>query len=252
MATNYPLTPGSLASNCYPDKPQSLYNEMFAQGFVQLEIQGVVLSATEPDPDDRDKLWIELDASSNPVRHWIFANGLWRWPHEVPAAPNSHERRLWVGTEAELETYDGGSAGTVSDVSGPFWEVDHDFDQRIPIGPGTLPDSGTVIAVGDEGGSDETTLTTDQMPEHSHLMFEEANSATGLSGSSNAANKSATTTTNIDDDNDYNIGTSGLEENFPATAGKTSDVGGGSTHDNMPPYRGVFLIKRTERIFRTV
>ena len=62
-----PLIPGTLATACYPADPQTLYNEMMEKGSALIgDLQGVIISETEPDPEDRDKAWIKLSSAGGP------------------------------------------------------------------------------------------------------------------------------------------------------------------------------------------
>lgn len=224
---NYPLIPGTLASDCWPASPQTFYNEMFAKGYVQLSIVGVVISATVPAVADRNKLWAKVDGGAQPTGYFIYAGGLWLQPHPVPAS--SSVRQLWVGAEADLVTYDGGVAGVVSAASGPFWEVDHDFDARFPVGPGTTA-GGTIIGVGDTGGEDAHTLTVAELPAHTHPP---------LVGTQYA----------MDNDGGTGAGTNASTADGLTEADTTGATGDGDPHNTLPPYRGAFVIKRTARIF---
>lgn len=254
MAT-YPLTPGTLASNCWPVAPQTLYNEMFAKGAVTINIGSVIIQEAEPDPEDRDKLWIKTTAAGLPVRQFIFQNGLWVWPHEVDA--NSSFRTIWVGTTVALQTADGGSAGTVGDASGPFWEVDTDAAARFLMGAGTTSGSSTVVNVGDTGGSDQVTVEGVNVGSHYHGIgnLHNSNDDVGLIRKSWDLGSGAdgekfqfiygdtddfvTTTANT-------IGNAGTTENFQIEGSASP-----TPIDYLPPYYGVYLIKRTARIYRT-
>lgn len=219
-ATQYQLTPGTLASNCYPALPQTLYIEMFAKGFVTIDLTGVIISSTTPVATDRDKLWIKLDGGNNPVRQFVFNGGDWLWPHEIPL--NDARRTIYTGTLASIDTLDGGVAGAISSTSGPFWAQDTDFDARFPFGIGTTA-GGTVITEGGTGGTDEETLTVAQIPAHTHdgLPRSEVDSTSG--GDEHA--------------------------HFAAGTQLSDSTGGGDPHNNLPPYRGVYFIKRTARIY---
>ncbi|HEU4344055.1 MAG TPA: hypothetical protein VFU31_21075 [Candidatus Binatia bacterium] len=95
----------------------------------------------EPSVENRSKPWLKIDSSTG-VWTGIFsyspAFGLWLQPHWHNGVPPFNERRLFVGSLTDLETYDGGSPGTVSDVTGPFWERATEFDNKWPLGVGTL------------------------------------------------------------------------------------------------------------------
>lgn len=229
MATNYPLSAGTLASDCWPATPQLLYDEMFHRGYVQLDIQGTVISATVPDSTDRDKLWIKVDGSGFPVGQFIYSGGVWIWPHVCP--PSGSERRIWVGSLVSLVTYDGGAAGTVAAAGGPMWEEDTAFAGRSPMGVGTLPISGTAITVGNQFGEDSHTMLEAEIAAHTHDVGTLARPMLRTGG-----------------------GAPTLAPAGGATVSEevvTSDTGTGSATP-MPilhPVLGVYIIKRTARIY---
>lgn len=72
--------------------------------------------------------------------------------------------------------------------------------------------------VGGLGGSPYVTLTVEQMPAHSHQQHR------GRSGS--------------------NTGYGNSQYEDSNWGGSTSTVGGGKSHENMPPYRIVYMYKR--------
>ena len=212
---------------------QFLANDLFggATAFLPGEFRAVNFSTSEPVAEERDRPWYRLNPDGSPDRWYTYFNGQWVSPYEVPAG--SDERRIWVGAVIDLETYDGGSAGAVTATTGPFWEVDTDFAQRIPLGVGTLPLSGTVVNVGDTGGLDQVTLTTAQTPAHLHTISNAFAAQIGFGGGAI-------------------VGFFGTGVGVVATGDvNTNSTGGGQAHTNMPPYIGVYIIKRTLRIYRT-
>lgn len=97
--------------------------------------------STQPAANLRDRPWMVLDSVSNaPVQgiglaNWSPVYGQWVVQHTAPAS--GAERRIYVGSLTDLETYDGGSSGTVSDTTGPFWQEDTAFQDKFPLGVGT-------------------------------------------------------------------------------------------------------------------
>lgn len=205
-----------------------------------------------PDPDNRDFPWFNTNDSQ--WYSWNIDVGLWVRPHPVP--PSSQSRILWVGDTTSLQSYDGGDANPAGDASGPMWTEDEDFRAKFPVGPGTMP-SGTVIGVGGTGGVDQATIPVAAMPPHQHIVpFSASPSATSDPGTGEVFPGTVK----------YGIGFSftnngQLVENttggtrprcYPLTSQFSTDPAPAVDQDPidlLPPYRGVFFIKRTSRRF---
>lgn len=92
----------------------------------------------------------------------------------------------------------------------------------------TLIGAGGAYSVGGEGGEAQHTLTVEEMPSHNHgapfgsYLMTDAGSATELEGVNGGVSFS-------------NIGRSGL----------TGNSGASQPHNNMPPYRAVYIWRRT-------
>jgi hypothetical protein len=178
-----------------------------------------------PVPDDQDKPWLKTDSANLPERWYAFSNGAWVSRHPLPAGSVI----MYEGSEASIETFDGGEAGAITATTGPMWEKVSSMNGRMPIGPGTLP-STTVLNVGDQGGEEEHELVPEETPLHSHNI--KYNNVHDLQVSSDKDRIAFSDT-----------GTQTVE---------TSEVGGnidGDTepHNNLPPYTAIFFIRRTAR-----
>lgn len=93
----------------------------------------------QPSIENRWRPWIKTDPTTNVVQGvyaWAPTFGLWLKSHWINDQPPTDERRLFVGDATDVDTYDGGSAGTVSATSGPFWQIDTDFSDKGIIGVG--------------------------------------------------------------------------------------------------------------------
>ena len=80
--------------------------------------------------------------------------------------------------------------------------------------------AGTTYAAGSTGGAANVTLTTDQMPSHSHGELVTVSSPTG---------------------GWYSRVVADVGQNEPTVEiRQTAQTGGGQAHNNMPPYRAVY------------
>lgn len=175
----------------------------------------------EPAADNRIYPWIRTIGD---VVEGVYSydDGAWIRYHETPASAN--ELRIWIGTPTELLTYDGGESAAITSKTGPFWEVYTSMEGRFPIGV-----NATDYALGATGGAATHTLTTAQIPAHTHSF-----SIPGDVAGVDTANSMA----------EQGDGTSNMQ---PFT---TDPTGGSDPHNNLPPYRAVHFIKRTARIYR--
>lgn len=227
-----PLNAGSLPYTCYPATPQQFYADMFSRGSALFpSIKGVVVSDTVPAAGDQDKLWIKT-SNGAPIGQFIFFNAHWVWPHLSTAGGS--ERRMWVGLEADLVNYDGGDANPAGPSSGAMWAVDHDFDGRSPMGPGAIPDTVDNLGVNGNYGHGTHAQTIAEMPTHTHPITafgtNTPSNGNGIIGGSN--------------------GTTGpFTYSDSTTPMSIANTGGGAAMSLVHPVRGIFLIKRTSRIY---
>ena len=195
---------------------------------------------TVPAPEYQGYPWLNTGDG-----RWYTYSGGWIAPANLDAS----ERRIWVGTlgagAGNLDEYDGGDSGALSDRTGPMWVEDVEFRGRFPLGVGTLPLSGTVVGVTDNGGLDEVTLTETQLAAHTHyLACTAGNSKTDLDPVSTMSDRGRFS----DDPGEYMLSGWPAAAN-PATVGVSGEAGAGVSEavGIMPPYRGVYVIKPSGR-----
>lgn len=245
------FTGGSLNISCYPDNVQTLADLIVSvlQGEVAFSLGGVIYSETEPAAEYRGNTgWFNL--VDYKLYFWNSTYSAWAREYDVPASGN--ERRIWVGTEADLKTYDGGADAAISASTGPFWEIDTNFAAKFPMGAGTLPVSATVVGVGDTGGEEKHVLTVSEM-QHFHGVGTDGQTDDPFAMLHRTWNTAPTTyPQRVNDMNptsasgwhdDGNI-SSGVGGTTKALADETVDG-----HNTLPPYRAVYFIKRTARIW---
>lgn len=243
------LVKGSVPDGTCFENVQDLYNLFInlTSAHVDGDYSLFNYGDSEPSVDDRTKPWVRT-ISGNFDRIYVYNNGAWSSPHPVPAdtAPNPHERRIWVGTESQLKVYDGGSDAGLSETTGPFWAVDPAFAAAFPVGVGSFPSDDNVPVKG-TGGSETVTLKESELPNHSHKGKAYYRSA----GGSNSNDPSGNADNLYHENSGHTTSTGGT---FAAagvlTEGLSGSSGGG--HTNLPPYYGVYFIKRTRRIYYTV
>lgn len=113
-----------------------------------------ITSSTEPSVEYRGSIWIKTDATSGAVLgEFTFSSiyGIWlayHWPFNIVP---TRERKLFVGTTGQLEVFDGGEAGAVTETTGAFWEEDTLWQDKFPLGVGTLiVSAGTNVNIFDD------------------------------------------------------------------------------------------------------
>lgn len=209
---------------CFNGNWQTLFNYLIENSTYEFdsEIGGVYynIGDEEPAADNRIYPWIRTIGD---VVEGVYSydDGAWLRFHETPASAN--ELRIWIGTPTELLTYDGGEDEPITSKTGPFWEVYTDMEGRFPLGV-----SGS-YALNSTGGAATHDLSISEIPGHTHSVSIPGDVA------------------GVDTANSLAIQGDGVTNMQPFTTGST---GGGTAHNNMPPYRAVHFIRRTARIYR--
>jgi hypothetical protein len=229
------LTPPSLPIGYCPTNYQQLANDVISgtQANFNSSIGNSFFNYGPTTPALNNQVYPWLDENGN---WWIFQSGYWLRQH--PIAAGSAERRIYVGTTTDLQTYDGGNTNAPSNWSGPMWEVDTLFEARFPVGAGTFAASGVVSVNGTTtstavAGEDKHTLVTSEMPSHTHQILDQYINLTQR-GSADTSVFSATNRSE------------GVANLLPTTSS-----GGDAAHNNLPPFYGVYFIKRTARVYYT-
>jgi len=246
---NLPLIPGSLPADYCPTSYQQMLNDFMAASYALWNdiFQGNIISATQPGPEDRDKVWYKVDSNGDPLGKytWSARLGRWVWPHLSDAGGS--ERRIWTGSEANLWYYDGGDGGdpsTVGDCSGPMWLVDTDFGGRSPMGVGDISgsDPAKTIALGENFGEGSYALTQAELPDISLVTSSNSDSDMRI-GIGNGGPQGGYTAV-------YPADSPGVSWSSHADT-HTNSIGDGDAHQNTHPVRGCYLIKRSARIYYT-
>lgn len=112
-----------------------------------------------------------------------------------------------------------------------------DLQGRVFIHQGTNPRTGTTYDMGEQSGTENVTLLTPQLPNHSHVVVgqKENGSAETPNGNYFAQSTNATYSTNA--------------PNATMASGLVVPAGGGQPHDNMMPYLAVNFIIALQGIF---
>ena len=244
MSANVTFTLGNLPVGYCWSSPQQYAIDLVSilSGVISGNFSGIIIGPNLPAPADQDKAWLRTNVDGTPTRLYVYLGG-WLSLHPVPA--NAQSLLIWKGTEAALWSYDGGDGNDPSitpptSTTGAMWMRDTDFDFKTIMGIGTNGTTydgqpATVINPGDTGGAEKVALLYKEMPSHTHTVPLYAGDAT------NHANRINTTDELTVQDLTYQSGAAG---------GDTGDAHTWS-HNNLPPYRGVILAKRTSRVYYT-
>jgi hypothetical protein len=224
------LTAPNLPLTYCPSNYQQLANDIISgtQATFNSAIGNSFFNFGSSTPALNNQVYPWLDEDGN---WWVFNGGYWN--RKNPVSINSLERRIFVGTTNDLLSYDGGdgTSNPVTNYSGAMWEVDTNFQARFPVGAGTFAASGVVNVNGTATstavvGEDQHTLSVQEMPAHTHNFFPLV-TADANNGGANGVQY-------------------GTTANVP-----TSSTGDGAAHNNLPPFYGVYFIKRTARVYYT-
>lgn len=228
------LTAPSLPANYCPASYQKLANDII--GGTQATFNSTIgnsffnFGPTYPAINNRIYPWLDENG-----QWWIYDQGVWLRKNPVTAA---YERRIYVGTTTDLLSYDGGDGtATATTTTGPMWEVDTEFEARFPVGVGAFVASGAVAVLGKTtstsiSGEDQHTLVTSEIPKHAHSMTWDSQDTSG--------------------GNQLKTLYYGPDANVVNDIVKDSGIAGGdAAHNNLPPFYGVYFIKRTIRVYYT-
>jgi hypothetical protein len=239
-----PILPGNLPSSyCFTTWQKLLVDISNNQQAVLDGSSYFNYGPTTPAPEFELYPWLRTTDM-----RWYAFNGWWLSPN--PEAASGDARRIWVGTltgAGSLEEYDGGESGVASASAGVMWERDTDFDDRIPIGVGALTDA---TQAGVDAGAATHTLTEAEGATgvHTHGFGKYLNGAAGLSSVGNNTVPSYT--------GSVVQGIAGASTAPDTTANlftlPSGAAGAGVTpaaFSVLPPVRGVYIIKRSARIY---
>lgn len=118
-----------------------------------------------------------------------------------------------------------------------------DLRGRVVIGTGQGPGSATNYVLGQTGGTEQVTLTPNQLPAHTHTLLASSSSAGAVSAPAGLV-PSANSNSGVFP---YAAGTATPVVSMAATA--VSAVGGSQPHENMPPFLCLSHIIALEGIF---
>lgn len=249
MNTPLNLIAGKLeAGFCYKN-PQQLLDAFVAVITAYLPSNfNTFNQGTTPSEQNRDKPWFKVTADVPDRWYWWNATeGKWVAPHPVP--PSSAERRIYRGSVESLVTYDGGTAGTVGDAAGPMWEVDSEMSGKFPFGVDTdVTLNRTVFGTAPgTAGAKTVALTSGEMRNHTHTLkpVVAADGLVDVCFQKEAGQNSTMEVAGVDPDNTLRFSTL----NTILGLLKTNDASLSDGHNNMPPFIGVYYIKRTARKF---
>jgi microcystin-dependent protein len=116
-----------------------------------------------------------------------------------------------------------------------------DLQGRIPLHMGT-GSSGTTYQIGEKAGVETVTLTTGQIPAHTHPMLGSTNAATTLDPTNNVLSTAPLATT-------FPYGTDAPLT--PLAANAVTPVGGSQPHENLQPFLCISFIISLYGIFPT-
>lgn len=181
--------------------------------------------AVQPDPPLGDELvWVDTDDPGQlhiiPEINDNVVNNYDTWSSQKISTAISGSLLNFVYPVGSI--YMSVNSTNPSIILGGTWEQIEDV---------FLLSAGQTYTAGDTGGEATHTLTTDEIPSHSH-SFSNGGQALCVSVS-----------TNVETTSGFDSGS--LWNNNNKARGDITSTGGGQAHNNMPPYLVVYMWKRT-------
>lgn len=153
--TNLPVTITPFPPGTCFQTDQDLANAIAAA--IRVTLPGTItpwnVGPNQPAVNDRDKPWLKTDDITNTIVgifNYSPTYGNWVQNHWLLNGNNPplNERRIFVGTLSDLETFDGGEPGTISASTGPFWiQAEAAFTGGVPVG---VPADAAIAPLGTE------------------------------------------------------------------------------------------------------
>jgi microcystin-dependent protein len=106
-----------------------------------------------------------------------------------------------------------------------------DLRGRVPVHQGTDQSTGTTFPLGDRAGVESVTLTTQQSPQHNHLLLATSTTGTQPNPGGNLLANSQGPQPYIQEGPDGNL-----------SAQAITPVGGSQPHENLQPFLGINFI----------
>lgn len=196
-----------------------------------------------PPPNEFAKPWLKLDPDTcGPMGVYVWSAFFGAWVARHPDFPG--KVIMYEGLEDDVPTLDGGDINTAGPAGGPMWEIVTEMAAKFPMGPGSLPGYQatpvpTAIVVGGDGGSEGMAVTLAQanLPPHSHDITAEGG---GVTAPSEAGRFGSITW--HDTDAATTIGRTRTHVN-------AADAVTPINIPNLPPYRGIWFLRKTARIY---
>jgi hypothetical protein len=227
MSTIVSITNTSLGSTCYATE-QARLNDYVNHMLATFPATFTGLHVGPSAPTGGENAWFKttLDgATYYPDKLYYYNGSQWLAKHPI------FEGAIWMyyGSIASIDTFDGGSAGAITAVTGPMWAEVAGMRAKFPVGVGAFL-SGTTVAAQGTGGLEDVTLIENQIPSHTHGFTVIAQSL-GADGSGQLT------------------GGGEFNANDGSYTGTTTATGGGLSHTNLPPYYGVYFLRKTARLY---